>query len=155
MHRRAVMGTGAVVAASLLAGCLGGGGDPSGEEQNTEESDPGVRTVTISGTNFRPRTVSVEPGTTVEWVNEGDASHTVSAANFSTDASSWSFSSDTIERGGSATHTFEEAGIYQYFCTIHGKSTMCGAVLVGGERMDNDLPCASSGDDGGGGGGVY
>ncbi|MFB6217755.1 MAG: plastocyanin/azurin family copper-binding protein, partial [Halobacteriaceae archaeon] len=60
-----------------------------------------------------------------------------------------------LESGRSTTHTFESAGAYEYYCTIHGKATMCGVVVVGGASYDGTLPCqdsdttTTSGDDGG------
>lgn len=158
MHRRTFLGSGAVVA-SFLAGCTGGGGGGTGGETDGDGNDE-TRAVTMTGTDFNPREMSIQPGTTVEWVNEGSAGHTVEAASFTDGADSWSFESGTIGGGDSATHTFEEAGVYQYYCTVHGKSTMCGVVLVGGESMDGSLPCASGGGGGGGddgddGGGIY
>ena len=45
-------------------------------------------------------------------------------------------------------HTFEEDGIYKYYCAPHKSLGMKGAVVVG-----SDYPTAGSGGEGGGGGG--
>lgn len=103
-------------------------------------SEPSMRTVEMIDTTFDPERVSVEPGTTVRWVNQDSYGHDVTAAKFHDSAADWSFS-ETLGGGESTTYTFEDAGIYEYYCTIHGESNMCGVVLVGDVTLDQDLPC--------------
>lgn len=100
-------------------------------------------------TSFQPLRTSVDPGTTVEWTNEDSFGHDVTAAQFHDAAAAWDFAVD-VGPGESATHTFDSAGVYEYACTIHGRSSMCGAVLVGDASLDKSLPC-----EGGGGAGGY
>ncbi|MFB6267240.1 MAG: plastocyanin/azurin family copper-binding protein [Halodesulfurarchaeum sp.] len=165
MDRRTFLRTGVSVGAVGLAGCTtgsGGGAQPTMTTTTTSkgsEDQTGTReTVTMSGTDFSPRILSISPGTTVRWKNTGSIGHTVKSAELTEGATSWSFQSDTISGGGSASHTFEDTGVYTYYCTIHGKGTMCGAVIVGDASMTGTLPCsggtgggADGGDDGGGG----
>jgi plastocyanin len=82
-------------------------------------------TVKISNFQFDPKEVTVEEGTTVEWVDE-TGRHTV-------EADDGSFKSDTLVAGGRFEHRFERAGIYPYFCTFHGDkggADMAGVVRV-------------------------
>lgn len=145
----------------VLAGCTGngqdqGGTDPSedGNQTTTAESEggdtdlPDTVPVALSGTEFDPRQVRIAPGGSVTWTNEGSNQHTVEATTFTEEGTSWSFRSDTLSSGDSSSHTFEQGGVYEYYCTIHGESSMCGVVLVGDVSYSGSLPCE---DDGGGG----
>ncbi|HKL30807.1 MAG TPA: plastocyanin/azurin family copper-binding protein [Natrialbaceae archaeon] len=118
-------------------------------------------TVALQGFAFDPVRASIEPGGTVRWVNEDAAGHDVTSAQFHDAAESWSLS-ETLSGGASVSHTFESAGVYEYYCTIHGRSSMCGVILVGDASLSNTLPCESDGggggydgDDGGDGSGGY
>ncbi len=83
-------------------------------------------TVTMLDNAFSPSVARVDPGATVEWENEGRSPHTVLA-----DDGSWT--SGTIEPGGTFEHTFADPGIYRYYCSLHGtaKAGMTGIVAVG------------------------
>ena len=133
MRRRdALRGLGSAAAVGL-AGCLGGG---SG----------GRRTVDMVGLEFRPRRVSVDVGGTVEWVNESEIGHTVTAYadRIPPDAAYWAsggFEDEDAARrdiggglvaaDGRYAHTFEVAGEHPYFCVPHEGSGMTGVVAVG------------------------
>jgi plastocyanin len=112
-------------------------------------------TVVAEGTSFKPLRVSVATGGTVVWDNQSSGvydSHTVTSAQFHEAAASWSFD-ETFEGGETLSHTFDSAGVYEYTCTIHGKGSMCGAVLVGGATLEAGLPCGGSDSSDGPGGG--
>jgi plastocyanin len=70
---------------------------------------------------FQPVTVRVRPGTTITWVNEDEAIHTVTAAD-------QSFDSGQVLLGETFTMTFTEPGTFDYVCTLH--AGMKGVVLV-------------------------
>lgn len=93
---------------------------------------------------FNPVRLSVDPGTTVEWVNKESGayatSHTVTSATFHDKATQWSFD-QRIAPDERVSNTFEEAGVYEYLCSIHGKTSMCGVVLVGDVSLEANLPC--------------
>lgn len=92
---------------------------------------------------FDPIRLSIDPGTTVTWENNSSGtydSHTVTSGKFHDKAADWSFD-EQFSGGESLSYTFESAGVYEYYCSIHGQSTMCGAVLVGDVTLDQDLPC--------------
>lgn len=140
-----------------LAGCTGGSGGSGGGQSptGTAGSGSGGPVVEMVDTSFDPVRVSVDTGTAVEWVNEDGVEHDVTAAKFHDSAADWDFST-ALAAGERATHTFESAGVYEYYCTIHGEGTMCGAVLVGGAALDASLPCQDgSGGSGGSSGGYY
>jgi len=89
-------------------------------------------TVSIEDFFFSPANMTIAPGTTVTWVNNGQAPHTSTA-----DDGTWD--SGTLRPGESFSFTFDQAGTYTYLCTIH--PDMTGAITVSG------------GGGGGGGGG--
>jgi plastocyanin len=80
-------------------------------------------TVSIQDFFFAPAQVNVQPGTTVTWVNNGSAPHTVTADD-------GSFDSETLQPGQSFSFTFANVGTFSYHCEIH--PSMTGSVTVGG-----------------------
>lgn len=74
---------------------------------------------------FSPAAIRVSPGTTVvwTWTGEGGVHDVVSTDD--------SFASERVRaEGHTFSHTFEEAGTYEYFCTPHRAMGMKGAVVV-------------------------
>lgn len=75
---------------------------------------------------FGPPAVRVDPGTMVvwEWTGEG-GSHNVVAED-------GSFESELVaEAGHTFSHTFEERGVFEYYCEPHRSLGMKGAIVVG------------------------
>jgi plastocyanin len=75
----------------------------------------------IAGFAFTPGTIRVKVGATVKWTNRDEAPHTVTA-------SSGSFSSKTLGKGGVYSRRFGAAGTYAYLCALHPQ--MRGKVVV-------------------------
>lgn len=82
---------------------------------------PQPSTITIQNFTFNPAVLDVGVGTTVTATNRDSASHTWTA-----DDGSWS--SGTLAKDASATHTFTQAGTFTYRCDIH--PSMKGTVRV-------------------------
>jgi plastocyanin len=80
-------------------------------------------TVSIQDFFFEPDQLTVAPGTTVTWVNDGQTPHTSTA-----DDGTWD--SGTLQPGESFSFTFDEPGTYSYLCEIHPEMT--GTVNVSG-----------------------
>jgi plastocyanin len=70
---------------------------------------------------FSPASVTIAVGDTVTWRNTGEAPHNATG-------NGGSFSTGTINPGGSGSHTFNSAGTFSYICTIHPQ--MKGTVRV-------------------------
>jgi plastocyanin len=83
-------------------------------------SRPAVE-ITIDNFAFARRQVTVERGTTVTWLNRDDMPHTV----VSNDKS---FQSGPLDTGDRFSHTFDTAGTFAYFCSLHPRMT--GVVVV-------------------------
>jgi plastocyanin len=91
-------------------------------------------TVSIQDFFFDPDQLSVAPGTTVTWVNEGEAPHTVT----STDGKE--LDSATLQPGDTYSFTFkdDDAGeTYAYHCSIHPQMTASVKVSGGGEATSS------------------
>jgi plastocyanin len=104
-----------LVIAALLSGCYG-------PAQTTGNTAPvSTSTVEISNFAFNPATITVSKGATVTWTQKDDAPHTVTGTGFD---------SGTLAKGQTFSHTFNDAGTFDYGCSIH--SGMRGKVIVAG-----------------------
>lgn len=113
----------------LLTMVLAAGVASSARPRATRNRTPGAvqekATVKISSFKFEPKVLTVAPGTTVEWVNDGGR-HTVEADN-------GSFKSDVLQQGGKFEHKFDKAGTFAYHCEFHGEKggkDMAGTIIV-------------------------
>ncbi len=102
----------------------------SGQAVDLTGQDTVQITVGASANNslsFEPVAVHVDPGTAVtwEWSGNGGAHNVVSE----TDA--FTSGSPTGEAGTTFAQTFEEDGIFNYYCDPHRASGMLGSVAVG------------------------
>jgi plastocyanin len=87
---------------------------------------------------YRPNSIRIIVGQTVEWENDGQVSHSVvddpARANQPADAllpaGVEPFSSGNVMPGGRFRHTFDRAGRYRYFCLTHEGDRMVGEVIV-------------------------
>ena len=87
-------------------------------------SSAAVRTtsVTISNFAFHPAAVTVKAGSTVTWTQEDTDVHTVHIGG------AGGFTSPTLQKGQTFSHTFKSPGTYAYICSIH--PFMHGTVIV-------------------------
>lgn len=98
-------------------------------------------TISIVDNQFSPKTVSVNPGDTITFVNQGAMPHTATADN-------GLFDSGTIQPGQSFGATFNQGGTYQYHCKFHGSaggSGMAGTIIVGQAAANPSPVYAQSG----------
>jgi len=77
--------------------------------------------VKVDNFSFSPQTVTVAPGTTVIWTNRDDIPHTVVSDDKV-------FKSKVLDTDEKFSFTFDKAGNFPYFCSIHPKMT--GKVIV-------------------------
>jgi plastocyanin len=115
MTRILVLGVSLLAAVALLGACSDDDGDEtSGGTRNGDA-------VSIEDFSFEPQTIEVVAGTEVTWANGDDFAHTVTARDDS-------FASGDIDSGAGFSQAFEDAGEYEYFCSIH--NSMTGTVVV-------------------------
>jgi plastocyanin len=77
---------------------------------------------------FMPMELTVPAGTTVTWINNDEAEHTVTASDGLFD--SGNIMTANVAPGASFSFTFTEPGTYEYTCTIHPR--MSGTIVVTG-----------------------
>ncbi len=77
---------------------------------------------------YIPYEITINVGEEVTWSNDDSAAHTVTAGS-AAEGPSGAFDSSLFMAGTTFSHTFEEAGIFPYFCMVH--PWMEGIVYVG------------------------
>jgi len=82
-----------------------------------------------------PSDISVGVGETVTWSNDDTAAHTVTSGS-AVDGPDGNFDSSLFVAGDTFSHTFNEAGTFEYFCMVH--PWMAGTVIVG-EAMGEEM----------------
>ena len=69
--------------------------------------------VEIKNFAFSPSSLTIKKGDAVIWTNQDSVSHTIKSDSGS------EISSQSLSNGGTYSHVFENAGTYNYHCTIH------------------------------------
>ena len=105
---------------STQTGGTGGGGNGGGADSAGAFD---TASVIIFDNGYNPAAVSVAPGGTVTWVWTGNNAHGVSFDDPSIGAS-------TVQSVGTFTVRFPRAGIFSFFCTVHGRTVEAGTVTV-------------------------
>ena len=77
---------------------------------------------------FYPGAIEVTPGTTLTWINRDPAPHTVTSGVTGDDNTGEIFDSPELQTGQEFSYTFNEPGVYPYFCRFH--PSMTGRVIV-------------------------
>jgi len=99
------------------------GGGCHADVPDDKFSDEQQATVEIATCWFTPTVVRIAEGQKVTWTNVGSQPHTVTGAAGTWGSDKGLFSSDSV------TYSFDEAGVFPYFCAFH--PGMVGAVVVG------------------------
>jgi plastocyanin len=131
----------ALAAAALgllaLTACGGGGSDAMGDAP--EASSPAAASgpvVNMKLTQFDPASISVKAGDTLTWNNSNNIGHTLVQGTYEVDSAGQrtsekddgTFTLDVKKQGDKVTHTYDKAGTFTYYCTIH--KAMNGTVTV-------------------------
>ena len=110
----------------VLLGACGGSANtdepPSATTQGSQSAEENKEAahVSIVDNAFEPAEIQVSPGSSADWENTGDATHTVTFEDGE--------DSGELDSGGTYSRTFAEAGEYPYVCSIHPQMT--GTVTV-------------------------
>jgi plastocyanin len=99
--------------ALLLTACATSATPEKSPAASTGVSAPATAKVTMSGMTFIPANLKVAVGTTVIWDNQDLAQHNVLADDNS-------FKSGLIAGGQTFKFTFQKAGLFHYYCGLHG-----------------------------------
>jgi len=114
-----------------IAGFAGGLATAAPERQQT------VTVEMLEGPNrFEPRDITIAPGTTVTWVDVS-GTHTTNS-----DTGLWDSGERRLEVGESFSFTFQQPGVYDYYCRPHRNAGMVGRVIVStaGKGMSDPAP---------------
>ena len=74
-----------------------------------------------------PNEVTISSGSSVSWINDDSAAHTVTSGTVTAGVTGI-FDSGLLMAGATFEFTFDEAGKYDYFCMVH--PWMTGTVNV-------------------------
>ncbi len=121
--------------ATLVVADVGATAPPPATPAPVATPPPGTGEVAIIDFDFAPKTIEVPVGTTVHWVNQGVAPHTVTARD-------GTFDSGFLDTGEAFTRTFDQAGVIEYLCAIH--PAMVGTIVVGGALAGSGAPGAGA-----------
>jgi len=100
-------------------------GTENGQDDTNAQNGDEIQ-IEMRGFKFNPDIVTIKQGTTVTWVNEDGAAHTVVSGV--RDNKSELFDSGNISSGSTFSYTFNEKGTFDYFCEPH--SGMDGTIVV-------------------------
>jgi len=94
---------------------------PSTTNMNPGGTTQGANDIWIQNMTFGPSSKTVAAGTTITWTNLDNVGHTVIST-------SGAFGSSSLGTGGTFSFTFNVAGTFNYYCSIH--PTMTGTIIV-------------------------
>ncbi|UTF53366.1 plastocyanin/azurin family copper-binding protein [Natronosalvus rutilus] len=106
----------------------GGGGEGNESEGGGGGGGGATETVEIDDNEFKPDSLSIEPGSTVVWEWVGSGQHNVSPGE-TPDEANWEGQTD-LQSEGTYEHTFDVEGTYEYVCDPHVSVGMTGSIEV-------------------------
>jgi plastocyanin len=97
--------------------------EQAAQHATTQAAAPAGKVVEVKVDNFSfsPQTITIAAGTTVIWTNRDDIPHTVVSDDKV-------FKSKVLDTDEKFSYTFDKAGDFPYFCSVHPKMT--GKVIV-------------------------
>jgi len=132
MTVRSSVAAAAVLSVLLTAAC--GGSSSSGARSTSRSTaDASVNTALLA---FDPKDVRIKAGQTVSWVGGDNITHVLVEGTYDVGADGLrtketddkAFSLRLTKKGQQVTHTYDKAGTFTYFCSIH--KGMNGTVTV-------------------------
>ena len=117
--RRRLLATAALLTTFLVGACSDD--EPTPDTSANGRAGAGGDAVAIEEFTFKPADLEIEAGTTVTFTNKDEFAHTATAKDKS-------FDTGNLEQDGTFEHTFEDAGTFEYLCTIH--NSMTGTITV-------------------------
>lgn len=112
-----------LIAIALLLVVANYGHSVSNRVAESDHAQAKVVVIKMEGYHFKPDKITIEPGTTVEWINTGKIVHTVTDDNDTWD-------SGGLKLGEKFSHRFDQKGTFKYYCIPHEEAQMTGTVIV-------------------------
>ncbi|WP_134483860.1 PQQ-dependent sugar dehydrogenase [Candidatus Nitrosocosmicus franklandus] len=115
---------------TAIAGGSGGaeGGGGGGEDNTNGNSIPAVISGLYGDNSYSPNPITIERGQTITWYNGDTISHTVTSGQGNDADGGQLFDSEAIIPNQYFSITFEDSGVYPYYCFYH--PSMVGEVIV-------------------------
>jgi len=95
------------------------GNQPAPAATDNPAPASGSQAVNITNFSFQPAVLTIAAGTSVVWTNDDSLPHQIKSDTFN---------SAQLAKGQTFTFTFDKAGTYDYFCSIH--PSMKGKIIV-------------------------
>lgn len=103
-----------------LSGC-----DKNDSSTNTIDTQ-GTNEIFIQGNAFSPADKTIQVGTTIKWINKDAIIHTVTSGI--PNSPTGTFDSNNMGQNAEFSYTFNQTGVFKYFCNIH--QSMTGTITV-------------------------
>ncbi len=88
-----------------------------------DHGKPGPNEIFLEYKTFNPVQLGVTKGTTVTFINKDNANHTVTSTNKL-------FDSGKITSGNSFTYTFNDLGVFDFYCSYHSSNPQEQGTIV-------------------------
>ncbi|MHC4445434.1 MAG: cupredoxin domain-containing protein [Planctomycetota bacterium] len=98
--------------------------------QGGNGGDSGMTTVRMQNIAFNPKTITIQVGQTVQWINNDLLPHTVTSGNPEDQDAGSMFDSALLFLNGTFQHTFNETGTFVYYCRVHPVQMRDNTVIV-------------------------
>ena len=123
----------AALSVLLMTAACGGSSGAGGSAMTATKADVSVSTALLA---FDPKDVRIKAGQTVGWVGGDNITHVLVEGTYEVGADGLrtketddkAFSLELTKKGQQVSHTYDKAGTFTYFCTIH--KGMNGTVTV-------------------------
>lgn len=104
---------------ALVVGC---GGDDGGSDDAEAPPDATVlegdaAEIKAMDNAWQPEAAQVAAGTEVSFVNDGQNDHNLVPED---EDAAWAIDADDFHPGDETSFTFDEPGVYRFYCSIHG-----------------------------------
>jgi plastocyanin len=123
----------AALSVLLMTAACGGSSVAGGSAMTATKADVSVNTALLA---FDPKDVRIKAGQTVGWVGGDNITHVLVEGTYEVGADGLrtketddkAFSLELTKKGQQVSHTYDKAGTFTYFCSIH--KGMNGTVTV-------------------------
>jgi plastocyanin len=123
----------AVLSVLLMTAACGGSSATDSKDTTATKADASVNTALLA---FDPKEVRINAGQTVSWVGGDNITHVLVEGTYDVgtdglrtkETDDKAFSLKLTKKGQRVSHTYDKAGTFTYFCTIH--KGMNGTVTV-------------------------
>ncbi len=125
---------GMVVVTAMVVACGSDGEEPEGSGSADAPPDATLLEgdaveVKAIDNSFQPEAARVAAGTEVTFVNDGQNDHNLVPED---DEADWAIDGDDFHPGDEVSFTFDDPGVYRFYCSIHGTidAGMPGVLVV-------------------------